>query len=322
MGAMNDRLPVIGLAVVVLQIPVPLDGTAVLGAPRAHLLRGLARAAELLAVVAGFKQPLPQVFVRRRKQASTENLVIPVPFEPGQRAPAQNRKAVVRMFKRCARAAVGIEPCAQHEFLQGKFLHIHQNRRGLRVGLVTSVEHHRCACVIAAVQQLLLSVQQVALAVFGSRRQTRQPLRNDGVVPLRTLHLHGAVTEHWPRVVQHLQMGAAGIGIDDGLAVGQPSGRKTLGLQRLERLRLGLVPGRLGKSRSHRQTPARLNLRQLRCGGHIVFGCTLYLQIKCRNACARARFDGDDHLGSATGLHQVCRQHLIDLRCEISLRGQ
>ena len=50
MGAMNDRLPVIGLAVVVLQIPVPLDGTAILGAPRAQLLRGLTRAAELLAV--------------------------------------------------------------------------------------------------------------------------------------------------------------------------------------------------------------------------------------------------------------------------------
>ena len=226
------------------------------------------------------------------------------------------------VFQRHARAAVGVEAHAQHQPLQGHLSHTHQHGRGLRIDGLTRIEHDRCAHVVAAVEQALLRAQQIALAVFLPFGQARQPLRNGCVVPLRALYLRLAITKNRARVVQHLQAGAAGVGVDFGFAAAERGGGKAFGLQVLQGLRFGTRPSLLRKRVAHGQTPVLAQHGQLFPGGCVVAGSALYLQIKLANLRARPGVDGDGHPRNAASLRRSGVQSLIDLRREITLCGQ
>ena len=102
----------------------------------------------------------------------------------------------MRVLERHARPAVGVETYAEQEFLQACFLHIHQHGRGLGGALRAGVDQHRGPCVVAAVEQPLLRLQQITLAVILPYRQLGQTLGNGCVVTLCPLHLHRAVAVH------------------------------------------------------------------------------------------------------------------------------
>ena len=225
------------------------------------------------------------------------------------------------------RPPVGAETHAEYQFLQLGFLHLHQHRGVLGIGFGAGVDADEGARVVAAVEQALLGIDHVALLVVGAARHAREAFDDDRVVALGSLDLHRAVLVDRAGIIVDTQVGAAGVRVDHGLAVGQFGSGKTLGLQSAQCQRLGVAPGVLHEGVALRQAPAVVDLAELRQGGGVVGDGTRKVQVHLLHGGARPGVDGDHHLGqraarSGGAAGHMGLQFLPDLGREIALRAQ
>ena len=201
-----------------------------------------------------------------------------------------------------ARPTIGAHPHPEHHALQLGLAHLCRHRRGGRIGVGVCIEGDEGAVVIAAVEQALLGIEQVALAVFGADRQAHQTLDDLGVVPLGALDAQRAIAVERARVVIDHEVRRVGVGIDFGAALHEPCRGKAPVLQALQRLGLGRAPGRLGERAARGQGPARARRGKLPGGRGSGGNGARKAQIHRADGGLGAGVDGDVHL------RQRCRR--------------